>query len=351
MSKKVNIYYSGFLSRVGGAYYHAVNLSKGLKEQGYEVKILTFDDLPLILRYIPHLLQFAINKICFPLGYIYKDSVIKNYTKLVYKNSADIHIFENIYSYWPSEKKSIVLLHALWSDNLQAFRLSEQKRRLLEKKEAKIINNIKTNIITVSRPYKDFISSRLTPYILANKINIVELGIDISGFNPIKNNINKSIVYSGALEARKNLIFLLDVYYLLKEYGDYSLTIIGDGPQKKELMDIIAHKKIKNITFLGRLNYSEVIKELETHEYYLHTSTKESFSYSLLEAKLSGLTTIAYSKLEVPSSFIDIKVEEFDIQKWVDGIVEYDEPKNNNEFEKNKFSYQVMTKNTLDHLK
>ena len=76
MSKKVNIYYSGFLSRVGGAYYHAVNLSKGLKEQGYEVKILTFDDLPLILRYIPHLLQFAINKICFPLGYIYKDSVI-----------------------------------------------------------------------------------------------------------------------------------------------------------------------------------------------------------------------------------------------------------------------------------
>ena len=183
---------------------------------------------------------------------------------------------------------------------------------------------------------------------MKKRIDVVELGVDISKFTPYEND-NKSFVFVGSLEVRKNIKFLLEVFSQIQTIDNYTLTIIGDGPQKKELMEMIIKNNIKNVNFLGRLNYDEVIKELPSHQYYMHTSTKESFSYSLLEAKLSGLITIAYSGLEVPNEFIDINIDTFDINEWVSKICNYDKQKN--DFEKDRFSYQIMTKYTLERIK
>jgi len=348
MSKKVNIYYAGFNHRVGGAYFHIVNLSKGLEELGYDVKVVTIDSLPLILQYIPHLVQKIGNAVHFPFGFLYKQRIIKFFYKLFFKNSSDIEIFEDIYTYWISDTKSIVILHALWSDNLQAFDVSDMKRVKLESEEAKIMNQIETNIITVSEPYKDFLLSRLEPVGLKKKIEVVELGVDISKFLPHENNKNKSIIFVGSLEARKNIKFLLEVFKKIQPINNYMLTIVGDGPQKIELIKYIEERNIENVNFLGRLSYEEVMKEMPKHQYYMHTSTKESFSYSLLEAKLSGLITIAYRGLEVPGEFIDIKVDTFDVNEWASKIYGYEKEKIN--FNKNRFSYEVMTKNTLERI-
>ena len=241
-----------------------------------------------------------------------------------------------------------MVLHALWSDNLQAFNVNKMQRVKLESKESEIMNKIESNIITVSDPYKVFLLSRLEPVGLKKKIDVIELGVDISKFLLYKND-NKSIVFVGSFEARKNIKFLLEVFKKIKTIDYYTLTIVGDGPQKTELLEFVDQNNIDNVNFLGRLGYEEVIKELPKHQYYMHTSTKESFSYSLLEAKLSGLTTVAYSGLEVPGEFIDIKVDTFEINEWVDKISNY----NNQimEFNKNRFSYQVMTKNTIERVK
>ena len=345
MTESVNIYYAGFKYRVGGAYFHALNLKRGLEEKDYAVRIITLDNLPFVLRYLPHLCEKIVNQIKFPFGYLYKQKVIRYFYKNFYKNSSDIEIFEDIYTYWKSDKKSIVVLHALWSDNLQAFDVTKKQRVRLESIEVKIINQINTSIVTVSIPYKEFILYRLESIGLRKKIEVVELGIDTNKFLP-QNNKNKSIIYVGALEARKNIKFLLKVFKVLQSIDNYTLTIVGDGPQKKELID---KNNIKNVNLLGRLSYEEVINELPKHEYYIHTSIKESFSYSLLEAKLSGLITIAYSGLEVPDEFIDIKVDTFNLNEWVDKICNLNKKKI--DLDKDRFSYQVMTKNTLERVK
>ena len=90
MSKKVNIYYAGFNHRVGGAYFHVINLTKGLEELGYNVKVITLDNLPFILRYIPHLFQKIGNMVNFPFGFSYKQKAIRFFYKLFFKNSSDI---------------------------------------------------------------------------------------------------------------------------------------------------------------------------------------------------------------------------------------------------------------------
>ena len=148
---------------------------------------------------------------------------------------------------------------------------------------------------------------------------------------------------------RKNIKFLLKIFKELQSIGDYRLTIVGDGPQKKELLTFVEQNHIDNVHFLGRLSYEEVIKELPKHQYYMHTSTKESFSYSLLEAKLSGLTTIAHSGLEVPKEFIDIKVDKFDVNEWVSKIGDFNQQEI--DFDKDRFSYQSMTKKTIEGLR
>jgi glycosyltransferase involved in cell wall biosynthesis len=344
MKQKVNIYYAGFKHRVGGAYFHVVNFSKGLIELGYEVNIITLDKLPLIIRFLPHLLQKLGNTFNFPIGYYYKQRCIRYFFKKSYKDKADIDVFEDIYTYWKSNTKSIVILHALWSDNLQATRVSNNQRNNLEKKEVRLINGINCSINTVSVPYRDFILSRLKPLGLTKGINVTELGVDICKFTIAKNN-NKSIIFVGSLEERKNIKFLLKVFMSLRLIANYKLTIVGDGPQKSQLIDYIKNNGIEHVTFLGRLSYDNVIKELPSHQYYMHTSTKESFSYSLLEAKLSGLTTIAFVGLEVPEEFIDIKVSSFNVAEWSESISKYQALKS--DIDSNKYSYKTMTKNTL----
>lgn len=351
MSKKINIYYAGFKHRVGGAYFHVVNIENGLKELGYEINIITLDNLPLLIRYVPHILERVGNTVKFPFGFLWKQWLIKQFYSMWFKNSADIDIFEDIYTYWKSDVKAIVILHALWSDNLQAFDILENERIKLEREETKIINAIETKIVTVSKPYRDFLRSRLEPLGLKSSIDFVELGVNIDKFkNHTDLKKENSFIFVGSLEARKNISFLLEVFKTLQNISKnkFLLTLVGDGVQKNDLQAFVKKNNIKNVNFKGRLDYNEVIQELPNHKYYLHTSTKESFSYSLLEAKLSGLITIAYSKLEVPSEFIDIKNTDFDIKLWVNNILNFDT--NTIRFNKEKYTYQNMTKKTLEKI-
>lgn len=347
--KSVNIYYPGFRHRVGGAFIHVAFLRKGLEELGYEVRVITLDSLPPLLRYLPHLVQKAGNALRFPFGYLYKGKSIRLLYRLFFQNSADIEIYEDIYIYSPTKQRSLVFMHAPWSDNLHAYDYTDAQRRRLEREEAKIINAFRTGIVTVSEPYRAFMESRLRPAGLTKQIGVVELGVDIDKFVPDGHVRGHSVVFVGLLEARKNIKLLLDIYGRLKAHdGRYTLTIIGDGPQRRELDDYIRDRGIADVAFLGRLSHDEVLRELPKHDLYVHTSKKESFSYALLEAKLSGLVTAAYGGLEVPSDFIDIKTDAFEAEEWFEKITGFDRPAGI--FDKQRYAYQAMTKHVLERL-
>ena len=82
------------------------------------------------------------------------------------------------------------------------------------------------------------------------------------------------------------------------------------------------------------------------HELYIHTSSKESFSYALLEAKLAGLKTFAYAGLQVPPEFIDIKIDNFEINDWFDAIIKHHGSPA--EIDKNQYTLNRMVGDTLE---
>jgi glycosyltransferase involved in cell wall biosynthesis len=346
--KNAAIYYGGFLDKAGGVTVHAKTLDCELRKMGWNVSIISLENLPIWFRYIPHLIENLINRFCRPLGYLYKGYVTKFLYKLFFDTPADIRIFEDIYLAWNSKTPSVVFLHAVWSDNLQSFEISTNLLNNLKKAEVSLINKLDHPVVTVSEPYlKYLIEVHFAKYSL-RVINVVELGLDQLNFKDLKNiePNRKSIVYCGALEARKNVLFLMMVFKKINEIDpDFKLTIIGEGPDRESLLKFANDNINLNINFLGRLSHENVLNELPSHGIYIHTSTKESFSYSLLEAKLTGLKTVAHSGLEVPSAFIDFAVDSFEVDEWCRTILGIDWKAH--KFDSAYYSAERMTISTL----
>ena len=288
------IYYGGFI-RFGGVFSHVRAIEQELHNTGWNVVAITLDSLPIWCRYVPHLVEKLVNFFNRPLGFLYKGRVTRLLYKLFFDKKADVRIFEDIYIAWDSEIPSITILHAVWSDNLQSNPVSTKQQNKLKMHEALIVESLNHPVATDQSSFKKNISG--------NK---------------------KSIVYVGALEARKNVLFLLKVFKKLSETDpDYKLTIVGDGPDRNELADFAKVNRL-NTNFLGSLSHEDVVSELHRHGIYLHTSIKESFSYSLLEAKLAGLITCASGKLQVPGEFIDVAISTFNVDDWCNGILNID---------------------------
>ena len=322
--KTAVIYYGGFLGRAGGVTSHVGALEREMRRQGWCVVVISLECLPISCRYIPHVVEKLFNFINKPIGFLYKGIITKALYKIFLSKKADVCIFEDIYIAWNSEIPSVTVLHAVWSDNLQAYSVSTKQLNKLKAYEAELINSLGHPIVTVSYPYLEYIKREHFLDALSKDIGVVELGVDQSNFNGLIERGRKSIVYCGALEARKNVLFLLRVFKKLSEINpDYKLTIIGDGPDRQALAEFVKINGL-SVNFLGRLSHENVVSELHRHGIYLHTSVKESFSYSLLEAKLAGLKTCAYGKLQVPSEFIDMAIGTFNVDEWCDGILSID---------------------------
>lgn len=301
---------------------HAQLLQKELERAGWSVRLITLESLPLPLRYLPHVTSKVVNWFRSPLGFHYKGRVTRWLYKRLFNDRADVRIFEDIYLAWNSSIPSVTVLHAVWSDNLQGIVSKAQHVARLIEAESATIDAITHPIVTVSAPYRRLLVDTHQGSERLPQISIVPLGLDLEEFAsaPRPDRIHKSLVYCGALEPRKNVGFLLALFSELhRSDTGYYLTIIGNGPEEDALANYVAEHALP-VTFCGRLSREAVIRELPRHSIYVHPSIKESFSFALLEAKVSGLITIAYEGLEVPGEFIDLPVNSFEIPAWVAAI-------------------------------
>lgn len=320
--RTATIYYGGFRWKSGGAFSHAQALETGLRRQGWDVSVVTLDSLPAAVRFLPHIVECLVNLVDLPLGFYWKGRVTRWLYRWLLGRPANLRVFEDVYIAWDSDVPSVTMLHAVWSDNLQAFRVRPTRLAALKAREARLSETLRQPIATVSEPYAEHIRHDHFGRSLCKPIAVVELGLDCSGAIASGRGNLKSIIYTGTLEARKNLAFLMQVFERVHaEDPEFRLTLVGEGPDRKALEDF-AERRSLPVRFLGRLPHHEVLVELPRHGTYVHTSTKESFSFSLLEAKLAGLTTCGHASLQVPREFIDIVVPDFRAETWAKVLLE-----------------------------
>ena len=351
----VLILYGGFIFKSGGAYGHATSLSQALLSLGYNSVVLSLDSIPRPFRYIPHLVFFLTYIICPSFSFSLKGAVISLLFRIYLYLSRipyDLLIFEDLYLAWSLNKPYLVIVHALWSDNLESYSLTPRDIATLKYLESDLLSQHSPKCVTVSSEYSQFLTrEHLLGYGLPS-LPVIPLGIDVDFVSSFANPKNQSrnpysIVFTGLFCERKNLLFLLDVYRCLRlNSSRFELTLIGDGPLLPDLISF-SNRYSLPLNLPGRLSGGDLYSHISSHSIFLTTSTKESFSFSLLEAKILGLTTFAHSSLEVPSEFIDFPVSSWLLHDWVDSICSHHKTQISSSLEISSYSSRQMAISTI----
>lgn len=127
--------------------------------------------------------------------------------------------------------------------------------------------------------------------------NIIPIGLDYHQFNTITVTSERTIdiLGVGSLISIKNFALFIElVAALTNEFPNLSACIIGEGPQRPELEQLIQGHNHRQIQLLGQLRRREVIHQMTQSKILLHTSFFESQGYVFMEALYCGMSVVSF---------------------------------------------------------
>ena len=160
-----------------------------------------------------------------------------------------------------------------------------------------------------------------------SKIVVDDLGID-SKFR--KMNVKKinAIGYFGGFNRRKRVEKLI-LDFLGSEIGNkIPLVIYGDSEDYPKLK--AKYGSSPNIIFKGKIPESEIVKTINSFNYFVYPSSYEGFGLPLLEAVACGVPSFVYKDAVIPK---EVKKYAVEIEK-IDDLLGYDYKKLAGDFNK-----------------
>ncbi len=129
---------------------------------------------------------------------------------------------------------------------------------------------------------------------LSSKPSIVGVNfLDLPARDQSTGEKTDDLITVGSLEPRKNQAYILHVLSEAKRRGHrYSLTVVGDGPDRGYLDRLAVHLDIADqVDFAGVS--SDVFGLLRAHRVLVHAAKMESFGLVVVEAMAHGLPVVA----------------------------------------------------------
>lgn len=132
------------------------------------------------------------------------------------------------------------------------------------------------------------------------KISFIHNGINIFQFKPSLNKSSTSATIklgmASRLDHEKDHTTILRALGMLKEngYNHLEYIIMGDGPDKdniRKTIDLLGLNQ--EVKLLGSIGLSEVARQLQELDIYVHSSKGETMSLSIMQAMATGLPLIA----------------------------------------------------------
>ena len=110
----------------------------------------------------------------------------------------------------------------------------------------------------------------------------------------------KKLISVGRLSPEKGYMDLLKIYTLLhKKHPDWTLDIVGDGPEMGKMLEYIKEHNLDDFVKLHGYQKKDYIDNLLSNSsIYLMTSFTESFGIVLIEAMSHGIPCIAFNSAE-----------------------------------------------------
>lgn len=333
----------------GGLSTHVTTLKAGLEEQGHDVDVLSFSDVPPIIRKItaqgP---SFVLNKVKKGKGIIWSHKIRKKLLQsLIDKNkhkNYDIINAQDPFTTLAAIESGIPTVSTV--HGYMAFE-SISKGSLIEgSSEAKFMQNKEveaykgTNkIITVDQRLKDYVKE-----VSGVEGTAIRNFIDIHGFKPDKEKMNSlresykipkdlNILFVPRRLTRKNGVIYpaLALSEILKKHPNTKLIYAGSGEALSEIKDIVAKNGLEaNVELLGAIPHEKVKDYYAMADVVLVPSVhsagvEEATSISALEAMGSGSPLVACAVgglKEIVNHQVDgLLVEEKNVQQLADAVI------------------------------
>jgi 1,2-diacylglycerol 3-alpha-glucosyltransferase len=98
----------------------------------------------------------------------------------------------------------------------------------------------------------------------------------------------------GRFGPEKNLPFLLRAFYgANKAYPNTKLILVGDGPEKDNLVDRVQHMGLReHVRFAGQIPFDEIPAYYKMADLFVTASVTETFGFTIVEAMASGLPVL-----------------------------------------------------------
>jgi len=153
----------------------------------------------------------------------------------------------------------------------------------LKEAEALVFDSQKT-----LKLYKEFYSDVMK----RKHLRVIPPGVETESFRytpPLKKK-HFEILTVGYLVKRKGIQYLIRALpYILREFKDFKLRIVGDGPYKEELMYLVKKLSLSPyVKFEGKVRRNK-LPEIYSHcDVYVQPSLSETFPYAIREAMSVG---------------------------------------------------------------
>lgn len=184
----------------------------------------------------------------------------------------------------------------------------------------------------------------LSKYYDKNEIftEVIPNGIYTDFFKPLYTNNNNCFVFTTVT----SLLKLKGIDWLLRSFAavlkrieeqKVTLNIVGDGPEKKSLKQLVQNLKIENnVVFHGKLDSEGVRKHLQQSDAFIFPSRFEAQGVAYLEALSSGLPVICSEAIpaECFKEFMGYRVEIDNMEQLSESI--YNMVMNYGEFDSKK---------------
>lgn len=141
-----------------------------------------------------------------------------------------------------------------------------------------------------------------------SKLNVIRIynAVDFPREFEKKSNENFSkILTVSRLVSWKNID---EIILSLNKLNGFSLDIIGDGPEEKNLKDLVKENKLKDrVNFLGQLNQKEVFEKMKYSDVFILNSSYEGLPHVIVEAMYAKLPVICSNVGGCPEIVINNK--------------------------------------------
>lgn len=278
--------------------------------------------------------------------------------KLIEKNSANlgdvIHFTQPesfIETKETNKKKIVITVHdlALFKTKNFTNQISSEEYALFSKKKFTTAITKADRIITNSTQTRDELVDilKITP----EKISINPLGVD-EKFKKIEAKKEGIIGYFGSTSNRKRVDKLIEDFIASTLNAKFKLVIHGDG-SKNNLLLKKKYEKFGSVIFKDSIKEEELVKVINSFDYFFYPTLYEGFGLSLLECIACGVPSFIYKDAILPQEVrkYALEVEKIDdIEKYNRTEIEKDFTEKSNKIKK-EFAWENNKNSLLEEYK